>query len=300
MKKWFAILALLAALVLVIPAYAQTPSRLTSVNVEIWPEYDQAAVLVIYRISMASATTFPTTLNLRVPARAEVYAVAVIDSTSGLLNAAYDRTVSGDWATLKIMAKSSDVQVEYYDTLDKTGTARHIVYQWAGDYAVDGFTVNLQQPLGATNLVTAPPLNNNGIGQDGLTYFGSLSAPLLAGQSYTLTVDYQKATDDLSTTGLPVQPAEPITPSTPGRVNSSATLPWILAGVGVALIVFGGATAFYMWRKNQHGSPSPRKRHVRILEDDGADAIYCSQCGKRAQAGDVFCRTCGTRLQKEE
>ena len=132
------------------------------------------------------------------------------------------------------------------------------------------------------------------------SYFGSLSAPLLAGQSYTLTVDYQKATDDLSTTGLPVQPAEPITPSTPGRVNSSATLPWILAGVGVALIVFGGATAFYMWRKNQHGSPSPRKRHARILEDDGADAIYCTQCGKRAQAGDVFCRTCGTRLQKEE
>lgn len=299
MRKCFTVITILAALWISLSAQAQGEMRLSSVTVDIWPEYDQPAVLVIYHISISPDTTLPTTLSLRVPAQAEVFAVAIADPASGLLNAPYDRTVQGSWATLTITANSHDVQVEYYDALAKNGTARHIVYEWAGDYAVDAFSLALQQPMGATNLITDPALTQSSVGQDGFTYYQSAPQPLAAGQSYTLTIDYQKATDALSTTGLPVQPAQPLNANTPGRETTNSIL-WVLAGVGGALIVIGIVGGIYMWKSGVRRSPTSRKRHAPPPQADETDAIYCYQCGKRAQPGDVFCRTCGMRLRKED
>ena len=300
MRKCFAVLVVLVALWVSIPVQAQSEVRLSSVSVEIWPEYDKPAVLVIYHISLFPGTTLPATLNLRVPAQAEVFAVAVADSANGLLNAPYDRTVQGSWANLTITANSLDAQVEYYDVLVKNGTARHIVYEWAGGYAADAFAVTLQQPVGATNLITNPVLSNKSVGQDGFTYYQSTPQPLAAGQTFTLTADYQKATDVLSTTGFPVQPTQPLNASTPGRVTMSGALPWVLAGIGGALIVVGIVGGYYMWKNGTRRSSASRKRHAQQQPASETSEVYCNQCGKRAQTGDVFCRTCGARLRKED
>jgi hypothetical protein len=248
---------------------------------------------------MPANTTFPVIVNLRIPAQAEAYAVAISDPANGLLNAPYDRTVQGSWAILAITANAKDVQVEYYDALVKNGTARHITYEWAGDYAVDSFAVDIQQPTGATNMVTNPALPQNAMGQDGFVYFQSAPQPLAAGKTFTLTADYQKTTDTLSTTGLPVQPTQPLTASTTGRVTMSAVLPWILAGIGVVLIILGVVGGYYMWKNGTRRTFISRKRHVPPQQENMADEVFCHQCGKRAQPGDVFCRTCGIRLQKD-
>jgi hypothetical protein len=299
MRKGFAILAVLVALWVSFPAQAQSEARLSSVSVEIWPEYDQPAVLVICHISLYPDATLPATLNLRVPAQAEVYAVAVADQVSGLLSAPYDRTVQGAWATLTITANSRDMQVEYYDVLVKDGTTRHVVYEWAGDYAVDSFAVALQQPLGATDMVTDPTLTKSSVGQNGFIYYQSAPQLLAAGQSFTLTADYQKATDALSTTGLPVQPTQPLTANTPGRETMNAIL-WVLVGIGGALIVVGILGGLYMWKSGTRRSSALLKRHAPSQQASETGEVYCNQCGKRAQPGDVFCRTCGMRLRKED
>jgi hypothetical protein len=300
MRKCFAILVVLMAFWISFPAQAQSELRLSSVTVDIWPEYDRPAVLVIYHLTLSSDTKLPATLNLRIPVQSEVFAVAVNDPVKGLLNTPYDRTVQGLWAKLTITTNSAEVQVEYYDALVKNGTARHIVYEWAGDYAVDAFSVDLQQPVGATNLVTVPAFSTSDLGQDGFVYSQSAPQILTAGQAFTLTVDYQKSTDTLSITGLPVQSTQPLNASTPGRVTMSGVIPWVLAGAGVALIVFGIVGGIYLWKNGTRRSSATRKRHSLPQQASETGDIYCHQCGKRAQPGDVFCRTCGMRLRKDE
>ena len=301
MRKCFTVLAVMVILWVSIPAQAQSETRLSSVNVEILPEYDQPKVLVIYRISLPPETLIPVTLDLRVPAQVEVFAVAYVNpENSNLLNAQYDRSVKGSWATLTITSNSLSVQVEYYDALVKNGTARHVVFEWAGNYAVDAFTIVFQQPAGATDLTINPILPNSSIDQAGLTYYQSATQPLAGGQSYTLTVDYSKATDTLSTTGLPVQPTQPLNSSTPGRVTLNSILPLVLAGIGGALIVVGIVGGLYMWENGRHRPSVSRKRHTQPRQTSETGEVYCYQCGKRAQPGDVFCRICGTRLRKEE
>jgi hypothetical protein len=301
MRKCIAVLAFLVALWISFPAHAVSEMRLSSVSVDILPEYDKPKVLVIYHISLAPETTLPTSLNLRVPAQAEVFAVAIVDPvTAKLLIAPYDRTVQESWATLTITANSQDVQVEYYDTLLKDGTTRHIFYEWAGDYAVDAFAVSLQQPLGATDMVTDPVLVISNNAQDGFVYYRSTPQLLAAGQAFSLNADYQKATDALSTTGLPVQPSQPLNVSTPGRVTMNSVLPIVLAVIGGALVIVAIVGGFYLRKNGARRSSSMRKRHTQRQETIETGVVYCNQCGKRAQPGDVFCRTCGMRLRKED
>jgi hypothetical protein len=300
MRKWLIILVVLGTLYLSFRVYAQGSVTLSTVSVEIRPEYDQPAVLVIYHLVLASNVPLPATINLRLPSDAEINAVAVSDPVRGLINTPYDRTDQGSWATLKITANVPDLQVEYYETLHKNGTSRHIVYEWPGDYPVDSFNVNLQQPAGATNLVTYPTLIQSSVGQDGFIYFASSVQSLQTGQSYTLTIDYQKTTDALSITGLPVQPVQPLTDVTPGRITIGGIKLWVFAGLGVILILVGLVGGFSLWNRSIRKLPGSGRQPAQPAMGEDTNTIYCPKCGKRAQSGDVFCRTCGTRITKEE
>jgi len=300
-RKVFFVGAILLAVMIASPVQAQIGTRLSSVRIDILPEYDQPKVLVISHISLPTDISLPGVLNLRVPADAEVYAVAIVDPvTAKLLNAPYDRSMVGAWANLAITVNARDVQVEYYQPLQKDGNFRHIVFEWPGDFAVDAFAVTLQQPTGATDLVTDPALEPSSNNQDGFIYYQSSTQVLAVGQTYRLTVDYQKTTDALSTSGLPVQSTQSLDGNIPGRVTMNSLLPWILAGIGGALVVVGIVGGLYLWKNSSQRSPAIRKRHGQRQPAIESGEIYCNQCGKRAQPGDVFCRACGMRLRKEE
>jgi hypothetical protein len=73
-------------------------------------------------------------------------------------------------------------------------------------------------------------------------------------------------------------------------------LPWVLAGIGLLLIV-AGIVGFVAWQRGSQVSTAV-KRNTPNRKEGEDEFIYCSQCGKRAQPGDVFCRTCGMRLKR--
>jgi hypothetical protein len=133
-------------------------------------------------------------------------------------------------------------------------------------------------------------------GQDGLTNYRIEAANLGAGKPFSLTIDYQRPTDALSISSLPVQAASTPGPDTPGHVSMTGILPWVLAGIGLLLIV-AGTVGFVAWQRGGQVSATV-KRTTPIQKEGEEQYIYCSQCGKRAQPGDVFCRTCGMRLKK--
>ena len=99
----------LASLVLPAFALAQTGGapkgnpRLASLNIEIWPEYDRPAALVILRGALAESVKLPAAVTLRLPAASGgPGAVAYSKAADGnLLNLKYESAKSGDFITLK-------------------------------------------------------------------------------------------------------------------------------------------------------------------------------------------------------
>jgi hypothetical protein len=126
-----------------------------------------------------------------------------------------------------------------------------------------------------------------------------VTADLKAGTPFALTIDYQRQTDALSITSLPVQAASTPGPDTPGHVSMTGILPWVLAGIGLLLIV-AGIVGFIVWQRGGQATNAVKRQKPRHQIEGEEEFIYCSQCGKRAQPGDVFCRTCGTRLKRDE
>ena len=296
MRKLMLILSMWIVLFVPISVQAQGKLQLSLVSVDIWPEYDRPAVLMIYHITLAPDTILPASLSLRIPSGAEINAVAVVDVTGNLINSPYDSTTQAQWSVLTITTTSPRVQVEYYTGLVKNGTTRHIVFDWAEDYSVEKLEVNFLRPLGAESpTISLPPVDTSP-GQDGLTNYRIESADLMADKPYILKIDYQRQTDALSISSLPVQAASTPGPDTPGHVSMTGILPWVLAGIGLLLIV-AGIVGFVTWQRGGQVSTAV-KRTTPIYKEAEEEFIYCSQCGKRAQPGDVFCRTCGTRLKR--
>ncbi len=296
MRKVILLFSLWIILVAPFSVRAEGKLQLSLVSVDIWPEYDRPAVLLIYHITLAPDTIFPATLSLRVPLGAEINAVAVIDENGNLINAPYDTTIQSPWSVVNIKTTSPQLQVEYYTALVKDGITRHIVFNWTGDYAVDKMEINFLRPLGADSpTISLPPIDTSP-GQNGLTNYRVEATNLMPDKSFSLTIDYQRQTDVLSISSFPVQAASTPGPDTPGHVSMTGILPWVLAGIGLLLIV-AGIAGFVTWQRGSQVS-TPVKKEGHHTRERKEEFIYCHQCGKRAEPGDVFCRTCGSRLKK--
>ncbi len=298
------IMIIFAAYAPLTPAFAQDEIKLSNLEVDLWPEYDRPSVLVIYRITLPPTISLPVDLTFRIPAAAgDPSAVALRQMTpegdSGLFTIPYQRQVVGEWGMITITATVPEIQLEYYDPdLVKQDDARQFEYRWPGDYAIDALILQVQQPLGASEMVISPASDPGVSGNDGLVYYNKQVGSLAAGQTFSLTVNYNKASDDLTAANLQVQPSAPVS-VTPGQNSLMTLLPWALGILGVLLIL--GGVVWY--RQSGRGKPGDRPRRRRATAsrepEESTSFIYCHQCGKRASPGDRFCRTCGTKLRTE-
>lgn len=302
---WKNLATLLMLLALILLNFSTVPAQdemtLSSLEVDLWPEYDRPDLLVIYHATLPPQVSLPLELTFRIPlAAGEPHAVAVKQVDGALYSVNYTRQVSGEWGLITFTATTPQVQLEYYDPrLSKQGEHRRFEYQWSGDYAVDSLVIEVQQPVGASELRLTPSLGNTRQGADGLTYVTIEVGAVAKDANFNIQVDYRKSDEALSIESLQIQPSAPLSQQTLGRVNLSQIVPWLLGALGVLLMAGGG---WWYWQSRQEkGSTRPRRRRSSAplkVESPLPEGVYCHQCGKRAMPGDRFCRWCGTRLRE--
>jgi hypothetical protein len=304
-RRWISVLFIVSIFSLLPGGIgAQQRIAFSTLQIDLWPEYDRPTMLVIFRARLSPDVQLPATITFRIPAAAgEPNAVAERPENGGPLNVEYTRDVEGDWALIRLTATLPNIQLEYYDpAFEKDGSARNYVYQWPGDYDVDQLIMLVQQPTGATDLQTFPRLSNITQDAEGVVYYGAEIGSLKASETFELTVSYQKESDSLTAELLPIQPSAPITVETPGRVNFVNIIPWGIGLLGVAIIVAG---VYWYWASGQkqvRSQSGKRQRRRQTLPETTDNLVrteehFCHQCGKRAEPGDRFCRACGTKLR---
>ena len=295
LHKWLLVPLLFSLLIIPFPTSAQGQVTLDNVTVQLWPEFDQPSMLVIYDFSLPQGTSLPVDVTLHIPSDANIIAVAYAEA-GGLLNAQYQEpSTDGDWQMLTItIDQQTTYHIEYYAPLTTEDTKRSYTYLWSGDYAVKTFDVSIKTPVDTTDVTTEPLMTDTtptGSNQKILT---RTATDLKKGEQVPIKITYTKTSDRLGVSDQPLETGV-VDENTQGRVSLNNYLPYILGGLGILLIVVGG---LYFWQSSK-GRPEPRKRHRSQDSDSASEEVYCHQCGKRAQANDRFCRTCGTRLRKE-
>ena len=305
--RLFVLAALLGAAWLPVAAAAQASPSLQRVEVALWPEYDQRAMLVIYRVTLDATTALPTTVSIPIPARVgEPAAVAQQGGDGVLILADYTRQApTGEWASLAIQVENPRIQIEYYDTLSIEADQRAFTFIWPEGSPVGELAFEVQQPFGVSSMQIAPAPSADRVGPDGLTYYtGSLGA-LDGAAEARVELGYTASSSGLTVDALPATTANetPAIGSAEPSGQSSAWLawaPWAIGALGAILLAVG-AVLFLRSRREDGGNRRMRHRTVDRPGEESAtidaSTVFCHSCGTPAGVSDVFCRKCGTRLR---
>lgn len=285
LRRWVALLLVTFPLV----ALAQNRAvAIESLAIELWPDYDRPAVLVLLTGTLPADTLLPAVVTLPLPAAAELNAVARISSDNVMSD---DIEFTSNSGQLTFTTPDRRFRVEYYLPYDADGNQRTFTYTWQASIPVAQVEATVQEPAATSSIIIEPPPVTTSSGFNGLTYHTLPVQSVPAGQPYTVRVNYTLASPQLSIEQSPaaaiVEGAEAASPA--------ATINWpiVAAAVGGVLLVIA-----LTWQIASSSRAETRMRKPRPVRPEKQTwARFCHECGQRVQPGDRFCRQCGTAVK---
>ena len=286
---------MLVLAVMLLPALAAAPSsrdapkgnpRLASLHIEIWPEFDRPAALVLLKGELAADVALPAAVSLRIAASSGGPAAVAYSTgpSANLLNLKYDRKDAGDFITLRFEVPERYFHLEFYEPLATRTPDRDYTYVWPGDLAANRVSVIVQEPAAANNLSVQPNLDPTATGQDGLRYRSAELGAFDAGKQLSIKVRYTKTDSRVSSEILQLK--APGSPPVPATGSGKGAFGWWIVILGVAPALLVGAGAVFLWWR--------RRRKASGAQAGGAG--FCSRCGAQRDLGDRFCAKCGASL----
>lgn len=292
---WMVVLAILA-----LPAFAAAPptgnaaqvtSRLASLRIDIWPEYDRQAALIILKAQLSPDTPLPAVVSLRIPVASGGPSAVAFASAAGseLFNLQHEVTSTGDYSTLRFTAPQRFFHVEYYDALATGSSVRTYTYVWPGDLAVDRLSVTLQEPATASDVSVLPDLGPGTASPDGLFYRTLDLGAYEAGKQLPVAIRYTKPDSRTSVEILKLNTPAVKSPEPAGSIENYPA--WtVFVTIVVALTVgLGLAALWWVLRRRRAASGF-----------QSAIAGFCSQCGSALAPGNRYCSSCGAPVQQSQ
>jgi hypothetical protein len=279
-------------------AFAQDPTQLSNLQVSVWPEHDQPTVLVMIDGTLADSTNLPRQVSVLIPstAKLQVTTWTNADGTFASEQPSQSTSLGDGFSRVAFTTNAAPYHVEYYDDLLRGAPDKSMTFVYKASAPADQVTLEVQQPLKATNFSTDPPAQTTRNGSDGFKYTVLPYPALAAGQTITAQVKYTKTDPNPSILPAPSAAAPAVATTTPAS-------PWNNVFILVALVVVGllAVIGFFLWQRSREpvtARAAARNRPHRSAERGVVAnnvAAFCTQCGHGLGSGDLFCPKCGTK-----
>jgi len=291
-KQFFSVMIALTFLLLTLPlrASAQTPDRLTALKISIWPEYDKPSVLVLLDGVLADASNLPRPISVLIPADARLY-VTTWENPNGSLapeQPAQQTRQDDGFTRVTFTTAQPRFRVEYYHDAVRGAPDKTIDFAYKSIGALDAATIEIQQPLKASNFAVTPATQTTRTDPDGFKYFVQTFANIAAGQTISAQIKYTKTDPN------PSMPA----PAAPLPVAANESNNWFLL---IALVALGLAIllGFFLLQQRalatRPAAPTGSRNRKRGKPRAGAASVFCTQCGRALGADENFCPKCGAK-----
>ncbi len=291
----------LMSLAIALPARAEEPLKITTMDVSVWPEYDQPGVLVQYQgdVSAKPTKAAPVQVSFLVPKGAGVGAACAIQSNGNHTSETWKETEADNGLTqVAFSLTESTFHVEYYYNPLPAATDKKFSFAYTAAIPADEVDLDVQHPLKATNFALTPEAPNTHQDKDGFTYHAYAFKQVAAGQKLSTDVTYTKTDPKPSVAGdKSASSPSAANAASDGGINLNQVI--VLA----TFLAMAGIIAFFLWERS-HRQSQPRYAHVESFEEGSRPAArsqggYCTQCGTAMDAGDRFCARCGSPVKDE-
>ncbi len=294
MKRGSFFLLILFMLMSTATGLAQNPvTVLDSLVIDIWPDYDKASVLVMLTGTLPGDTRFPASVTLPLPETAQINAVARIDSSDDTMK---DDIFSSTNPPGKLTFITPDLRfrVEYYLPYLVDNDRRSFDYTWLADIAVNQFQLKVQQPIASSSLKTEPAAGNVLKAGDGFDYHIFSPRTVPSGQPFSLHVDYNMTTSQLSVERLPPSNTGTQAPGLPAAstAGTGINLLSVVAIVTGSLIIVVVLVLQIAARRSSSNIREPFSAEL----EKRSQAKFCHNCGIPVIETDKYCSGCGTAI----
>lgn len=292
--RWFSVWGMVFLLLLVhaSSALAQGVPRVQSLNIELWPEYDDPRLLVLIAGTLESPNQ---EIHIPLPEGADINAIAYATEDGRLLTAEWHSETKNGRTIIVVTVPTKRFHVEYY--IDAVTSGKETVVRAeipVPEADIARATLIVQQPANTTHFRGDPPLGAPEAGFGGLFYASRDLGALSPGDTITQEVRYTRLAPGLSTT-----PRAAMTPQQAPATVSEPSRSWLPVAVGVTLALVI-AVAVMVWLHQQaamqeHSSPQGRSHVTSRPLSTTTLPRYCPNCGHPFGPNDRFCAMCGTK-----
>lgn len=242
-------------------------AHFTQVNVDLWPDYDQPAMLVMIEMVLDSLQE----VSLNVPP-----SVRHVKIREGYLN--IQKLVIPDMnGNIPISPGVNRFTVKYYDAFPDS-TERYYEYRLLTSLRVEFLTITIQKPAAAKDfqLPDNPGFIQEITDKSGYKYISSKFEDLPPWEPLIVTIRYNNPGKELTALGS-LEPPEPIRRQISPAVRK----------IGIGLFFLMLILAILL------------RRHVRPVHDDTekeSHALrFCGYCGAPRTGGHFYCPYCGKK-----
>jgi len=256
---------LFAALLFPNAVVAAEGMELKNFSVDIWPEYDDPRVLVIYQGTFVNTgnSDFTGYVKFNIP-KFEIPKEGQISMACEIVNGGnhscqpYNLEDKGDyvelsWKTTRVIKPGQEYPVflEFYYLPFTSEPAKSFNYDFISNYDIQALTVNIKQPLRSEEFkVTPQPLTTN-VDSKGFSNHKLNYSDLSAQEKLNYEIAYIKNDNEPSIQKEQQQEySEANTKNTGLQKTNAWKNPLIYTTIGASIIIMGGFIAFGLFKSN--------------------------------------------------
>ncbi|MFZ5945855.1 MAG: hypothetical protein ACOYVD_17320 [Bacillota bacterium] len=268
---------LFAALLFPNAVVAAEGMELKNFSVDIWPEYDDPRVLVIYQGTFVNTgnSDFKGYVKFNIP-KFEIPKEGQISMACEIVNGGnhscqpYNLEDKGDyvelsWKTTRVIKPGQEYPVflEFYYLPFSSEPQKSFNYDFISNYDIQAITVNIKQPLRAEDFkVTPQPLTTNvdtkGFSNNKLNY-----SDISAQEKLNYKIEYIKNDNEPSIQKeQPQQTSEAKTQDTGLQKTNAWKNPLIYTIIGASIIIMGGFIVFGLLKSNDKKRLNPKSKNT--------------------------------------
>lgn len=242
-------------------------ARFTEGRIDLWPDYDQPAMLVMMEMRMDTVDT----VSFYVPE-----SVKRVRIREGYLSFQKHVTPAVP-GFFRFIPRGTHFTITYYDFFPDS-SERHYQYQLLTNLPVDTLYIRIQKPSAARDfdLSETAAYRREVKDRSGLSYSISKFASLPAGEPFTVSLRYTNPDRQLTAPGT-MEPPEPI------RKQFSPVIRRI--GIGLFILMLILALLVRHFVRPVHDDTERESHAMR----------FCGYCGAPRTTGHIYCPFCGKK-----